>query len=128
MNSQLLSLLIIVDDWEALDIYENAIAPHFELTAFPMAKEGLEWATQHRPDRILLDLTFPDVTPQEALTSLKSSELTRKIPVLVIGETTESCPDADLALPRPFEMSELHLKIRDLDCLESPGKADKLEK
>jgi CheY-like chemotaxis protein len=103
---------MIVDDWEALERYEERLASRFsEAEGWPMAKEGLERARERRWGMILLDLTFEDVTPCDAVASLKQDPRTSEVPLLVVGarEELEVLPLSarDQRIYRPFEWRDL---------------------
>lgn len=78
------TILLIVDDWEVLERIEDSLAPHFDLLSAPFGKEGLEVAQEKVPHHIVLDLTFENMTNDEALLALKSSAATASIPVTVL--------------------------------------------
>ena len=46
---------------------------------------GLELATQHRPDVILLDINLPDISGHEVLRRLRSDSRTEGIPVVMVS-------------------------------------------
>ena len=101
-------LLLIVDDWEALEVYEGRFLPHFEVICAPFGSEGIRIAEEMKPDLILLDLVFEDMSPEEGLESLKSNPLTQSIPVFVIVETPlESPAPRVVSFSRPYDFSEL---------------------
>jgi len=106
------SLLMIVDDWEALERYEERLSSRFsDVEGWPMAKEGLGRARERHWGMILLDLVFEDVTPVEAVATLKQDPLTSEVPLLVVGsrEELEHLPlsKRDQRIYRPFEWSDL---------------------
>lgn len=106
------ALLLIVDDWEALERYEDRLSAHFsEVEACPMAKEGLERARERHWDRILIDLVLEDVTPAEAVARLKKDPRSSRVPLVVVG-AAEELADLHLDFPdrrvhRPFEWAAL---------------------
>jgi len=51
---------------------------------------GLELASRHTPDLILLDLHLPDMPGWDVLARLKASEKTREIPTIVISADATS--------------------------------------
>jgi CheY-like chemotaxis protein len=111
------SLLMIVDDWEALERYEERLSASFtEAEGWPMAKEGLERARERRWGMILLDLVFEDVTPGEAVAALKRDPQTSGVPLVVVGSRDELEPlalsDRDQRIHRPFEWSDLEQLFR----------------
>ncbi len=46
---------------------------------------GLDMASEHRPDLILLDLQLPDMPGDELLRRLQADEKTRHIPVVMVS-------------------------------------------
>src|SRR4051794_21802056 len=79
-------LLLIVDDWEALERYENELAGHFELLSAPFGEMGIDLAREEKPDLLFVDLTFEDMTPAEARKALTDDEMTARIPAIIVGE------------------------------------------
>ena len=57
--------------------------PNIELVSARQGQLGIDLACKHQPALILLDLHLPDLTGQEVLAKLRSSEETRHIPVVV---------------------------------------------
>jgi CheY-like chemotaxis protein len=71
----------------------DVMAAHQTALAAPLisavqGRLGTELATEHRPDLILLDLNFPDISGEEVLRRLKEDPRTRGIPVVVISADT----------------------------------------
>ncbi len=108
-------LLVVVDDWEALEVYEAHLEPYFDLTLAPFGSEGLRIAKETRPRRVLLDLTFEDMTPGEAIEAFRSDRLTAEIPLTVVfsrgaepyaREAVYPRP-GDHSVRRPYELAEL---------------------
>jgi CheY-like chemotaxis protein/anti-sigma regulatory factor (Ser/Thr protein kinase) len=76
---------------------------------------GLELATQHHPDLILLDLHLPDLTGEAVLQLLQADPKTSAIPVVICsGDASEgqrrACLDGGAAayLTKPYELGELY--------------------
>jgi CheY-like chemotaxis protein len=63
--------------------------PDIQLLSAMHGRLGLCLACEYRPDVILVDVDLPDMAGQEVLWRLKADELTRRIPVIVVG------PDAN---------------------------------
>ena len=47
-------LLIVIDDWEALELYEERLGAYFSLSSTFFGSDGIRMARESRPDRILL--------------------------------------------------------------------------
>lgn len=81
--------------------------------------EGLETARREMPDLILLDLMLPGMMGTEVCSSLRHSEKTRAIPVLMLTARGDEIDrvvgfemGADDYIVKPFSMRELILRIR----------------
>jgi CheY-like chemotaxis protein len=80
---------------------------------------GLELASQHQPDMLLLDLNLPDMHGTEVLRRLRENPETQKIPVVVLsadatpGQITRVLEDgAKVYLTKPLDV-QLFLKVLD---------------
>lgn len=81
--------------------------------------EGLETARRELPDLVLLDLMLPGMMGTEVCSSLRYSEKTRAIPVLMLTARGDEIDrvvgfemGADDYIVKPFSMRELMLRIR----------------
>lgn len=114
------NVLLIVDDWEALEVYENWLSPHFQLRSAPFGSEGIRVAKEQRPDRIFLDLTFEDMSTVEACQKLRALDETRTVPLTLVLGQDEGSVDLPGVFPlpgdqwvrRPYEFSELLEKLK----------------
>ena len=97
-------LLLIADDWEANERYEERLAPHFELLSALFGSDGVRMAAEEQPDLILLDLTMEDMTPEEGCAALDANATSRIIPRVVISDG--DCR-ATKRLSRPYQFEEL---------------------
>lgn len=81
------TVLYIEDNPSNLTLIEQILAeePDIELMTAMQGKVGLEFARQHSPDLILLDLHLPDLPGWEVLAELQKDEATRHIPTIVIS-------------------------------------------
>ncbi|HET7018386.1 MAG TPA: ATP-binding protein [Streptosporangiaceae bacterium] len=59
--------------------------PETRLASCPTGREGIDYATAHHPDLILLDLHLQDGHGEQALAELKSNPATADIPVVVLS-------------------------------------------
>lgn len=107
------SILLIVDDWEALERYEEKLSPHFgECEACPLGRLGLERARERGWDVILFDLTSEDLTPDEARAELGQKPAAGRPRVIWVGGLgEEGCEEVQSSLQRPFAWGDLILMV-----------------
>ncbi len=113
-------LLIIADHWEALEVYENWLAPHFRVRVAAFGSEGIRMAREEQPDRIILDLVFEDMTAAEACQKLRFQQETRFIPLTVILSQDEKPLESpgvfplprDQVIRRPYPLSDLLERLK----------------
>ena len=81
------TLLYIEDNLANLGLVETILSERAGITLLSalQGRMGLDLASEHHPDLILLDLHLPDMTGDEVLTRLQSQPRTRDIPVIVIS-------------------------------------------
>jgi CheY-like chemotaxis protein len=82
-----LTVLYIEDNVSNFELIEGALTRLGNPTLLSAMQGGLgiDLATQHGPDVILLDLHLPDMHGSEVLVRLKSDDSTRSIPVIVLS-------------------------------------------
>ncbi len=97
-------LLLIADDWEANERYEERLSPHFELLSALFGSDGVRMAAEEHPDVILLDLTMEDMTPEEGCAALDRNAASRDIPRIVIADGNVR---ATKKFARPYQFEEL---------------------
>ena len=88
-------LLYIEDTVANIRLVEEILSarPSIRLLPAGMGSLGIELATEHRPDLVLLDLHLPDIGGEEVLTRLRADERTRDIPVVVLSaDATDRTP------------------------------------
>jgi signal transduction histidine kinase len=88
-------LLYIEDTVANIRLVEEILSarPSIRLLPAGMGSLGIELATEHRPDLVLLDLHLPDIGGEEVLSRLRADERTRNIPVVVLSaDATDRTP------------------------------------
>jgi CheY-like chemotaxis protein/anti-sigma regulatory factor (Ser/Thr protein kinase) len=80
-------LLYIEDNTSNLTLIKRILdrQPAVELMPAMQGGLGLELATRHHPDLIILDLHLPDMKGEEVLRRLKADQATREIPVVMLS-------------------------------------------
>ena len=84
------SVLIVDDDVVAISALKDIINPDYDVYIVRSGEEAIEKAKMLNPDLILLDVCMPDMDGYQTINELKSSELTKSIPVIFISGNTES--------------------------------------
>jgi PAS domain S-box-containing protein len=82
-----LTVLYIEDNVSNFELIKGALARLGSPTLLSamQGRLGIDLATQHRPDVVLLDLHLPDMHGKEVLAQLKADPSTRSIPVVVLS-------------------------------------------
>jgi len=78
--------IVIIEDDEVMSLVmrEELSKAGFDVNISTTGKDGLQKAQTKKPDLVLLDLMLPDISGYEVLKTLKKSEATKKIPVVII--------------------------------------------
>ena len=64
--------------------------PDLKLLTTPYGQEGIELASLHQPDLILMDIHLPDMSGNEAMAILQNQPNTRDIPVIAVSANAMS--------------------------------------
>ena len=72
------------DNLKVLLMMLQRLRPADNILAARTAEEGINIATQKRPDLILIDINLPGINGYEALDILRSKNSTRNIPVIAV--------------------------------------------
>ena len=92
-NSKKATILIIEDDRFMRKIYGNKLRrAGFLVIEAIQGEEGWHKVVYEKPDLILLDLVLPVKSGFELLADLKSDAKTKKIPVIILSNLSQS-PD-----------------------------------
>ncbi|OGY51032.1 MAG: hypothetical protein A2951_02850 [Candidatus Buchananbacteria bacterium RIFCSPLOWO2_01_FULL_56_15] len=85
------TILVVEDDPLLLDLYRLKLrAEGFAVVTATNGREGVEAALVSKPELILLDILMPEVDGYAALKKLKSDERTKKIPVIIFSNLSQS--------------------------------------
>lgn len=100
--------VLLVDDSDAVLDFERAALTGFcDLSVARNGQEALEQMELHRPDAVVLDLSMPVLTGDEALERIRLDPRLRTIPIVVVSsekERADRCLQrgAVASLPKPF--------------------------
>lgn len=91
-------LLYVEDTVTNIRLVEEILSSRPSVRVLPagMGSLGLELASEHRPDLILLDLHLPDIGGGEVLARLRADKRTRDIPVVVLSADATECTPGPL--------------------------------
>ena len=79
--------ILVVDDFkDNREMYEYLLSVKgFRVTSASDGEEALDKAFQLKPDLVVMDVSLPGLSGWEATRRLKSDELTKHIPVLILS-------------------------------------------
>ena len=82
-----LTVLYIEDNLPNLQLVEQLLSRRPGVTLIPAMRPqlGLDLASEHQPDLVLLDLHLPDLPGEEVLRRLQSNPKTAEIPVVILS-------------------------------------------
>ena len=96
LNKQSIRLAYIEDEAEMIDLVRLILNRRgYTVLGANGGREGLDLVRKELPDLVLLDLMMPDMDGWDVYHQIKSEELTRDIPVIVI---TAKAQDIDKIL------------------------------
>ncbi|MEQ8225586.1 MAG: response regulator, partial [Candidatus Eremiobacterota bacterium] len=115
-------IIVIDDDYSIRRLIKFTLEKeHYKVITAEDALEGINTLNSRKIDLIILDIIMPDIDGYEALKVIKSSEQLKDIPVLLLTAKNEIDDmmrgfelGADEYLAKPFELSELLARIRNL--------------
>jgi len=109
-------LVYIEDEPEMIDLVELILNRHgFDVHGAHGGIEGLELVRRELPDLVLLDLMMPDMDGWDVYQQMKSEDVTRNIPVIVVTAKAQSIDKVlglhiakvDDYIAKPFSPQEL---------------------
>jgi Response regulator containing CheY-like receiver, AAA-type ATPase, and DNA-binding domains len=119
MNEKRTTILVIDDDEPILTLMENVLrAYRYEPVIARSGAAAVEVARSSRPDLILLDMHMPEMSGRQVLDLLRSDELLRSIPVVILsGDRMNSAEVAAAgavgAIQKPFDIPDLIAEIEE---------------
>ena len=128
------TLLYIEDNLANLKLVQRVVARRNDIDIIPamQGRVGLDFATEHQPALILLDLHLPDIPGDQVLQNLRANPATAQIPVVVVSADATLgqqqrllTAGASAYLTKPYEVEEL-LRTIDEALTKSAGKQNTL--
>lgn len=114
-------ILIVEDNKELNQYISSGLSKEFSVSSSFDGKAGLETAISQVPDLIITDIMMPLIDGIQMCRQLKSSDLTKHIPVIMLtakadreSKLTGFQGGADDYITKPFDMEELSLKVSNL--------------
>ncbi|MEQ8189822.1 MAG: response regulator [Candidatus Eremiobacterota bacterium] len=115
-------IIVIDDDYSIRRLIKFTLEKeHYKVITAEDALEGINILSSRKIDLIILDIIMPDIDGYEALKVIKSSDHLKDIPVMMLTAKNEIDDmmkgfelGADEYLAKPFELSELLARIRNL--------------
>ncbi len=118
------SILLVEDNADMVTYLEHILAAHYQVEVATNGQEGINKAFEQLPDIIISDVTMPQKTGFELVETLKMSEQTNHIPIILLTGKTEYADKlkgltygADAYLVKPFNKNELFIRLRNLLAL-----------
>jgi DNA-binding response OmpR family regulator len=111
-------LLVVDDDLELQELLRIILERHFEVSQAVNGEQAVSLALHSTPDLVLLDVMLPDIDGFEVCRRLKSDNLTRSVPVMLVTARADilSLVEAqnltvDDVLKKPFAPRELLQRV-----------------
>ena len=97
-----LSVLIVEDNPDNMTTVKAIIADKYRIFEATNGIEGVQMATMHLPDLILMDIALPELDGIKAFKEIRSNATTRKIPIIAITASAMHS-DREIILSHGFE-------------------------
>ena len=115
-------VVLVVDDEISLQtLIFDALGPDFRIVTALNGREGVEKATQNKPDVIFMDVMMPDMGGYDAVRLLQNNDETRRIPVVIMTaqnfddstiQLIKQEPNVAVFLRKPFRTRELREALK----------------
>jgi PAS domain S-box-containing protein len=112
------SVLIVEDNSDMQAHIKDILSPYHQCLLADNGEEGVRLAIDYVPDIIVSDVMMPGISGFELLKSLKKTEMTTHIPIILLTARNDSASkirgleaQADDYLSKPFDAQELLLRV-----------------
>jgi two-component system phosphate regulon response regulator PhoB len=114
------TVLVIDDEKDLIELVRyNLEKEGFDVVAATDGRSGLDIATRHRPELIVLDVMMPGIDGLEVCRQLRGAEPTRQIPVIMLTARVSEADrivglelGADDYVTKPFSPRELVARVK----------------
>jgi two-component system phosphate regulon response regulator PhoB len=127
-------ILVVDDEPDILDVVAyNLEQAGYRVTPVRDGRTAIAEAERQRPDLVVLDIMLPDLSGMEVCRSLRRSEKTRAVPILMLTARSDEVDrvvgfevGADDYVTKPFSPRELVLRVRAIlrRRASTPGETD----
>lgn len=112
-------LVVDDDDLVALTVQRALKKFGYHVLVANSGRDGIQTARRYRPDLIVLDVIMPGITGYQVCREVRNDPLLEDTPILFLTAKAEDddkieglMAGADDYLTKPFNMEELHLRVR----------------
>ncbi len=121
-------ILVVDDDKSILDLIADLLSTDHDVTTAGDAARALEHLASNSFDLLILDLGLPGMSGVDLIQQIRTHELERRTPILVLSAYLElreklSGAEVDAFLPKPFGVLELEQKVSRLLRADGAGQA-----
>ena len=115
------TLLLVDDEPAILQMLGDYLKSSYTIKRAINGKTALKFIQQDNPECIVLDWMLPDMQGPEIVAWVRSSELYKDIPIIMLSAKSEELDKlkgfdvgADDYITKPFSLKELHARIKSL--------------
>lgn len=83
------NIMIVDDDAQIRDMVSDVLGDYYHVTKATDGKQALEMLQDMRPDLIITDINMPNINGIQFVKHLKSTDLTKSIPVIFLALKTD---------------------------------------
>ncbi len=112
-------LVVDDDDLVALAVQRALKKFGYHVLVANSGRDGIQMARRYRPDLIVMDVIMPGITGYQAAREIRNDPMLQEVPLLFLTAKAEDddkieglMAGADDYMTKPFNMEELHLRVR----------------
>ncbi|HFC12349.1 MAG TPA: response regulator transcription factor [Anaerolineae bacterium] len=112
-------LVVDDDDLVALAVQRALKKFGYHVLVANSGRDGIQMARRYRPDLIVMDVIMPGITGYQAAREVRNDPMLQGVPLLFLTAKAEDedkieglMAGADDYMTKPFNMEELHLRVR----------------